>query len=146
VRLFLFDTNVLSEMSRARPSRAVVASLQNIPAEATFVSEVVIAEIRFGAENAATPARREALLNWLKNDIRPSFRGRILPATEDIFVRWRWIVEKNRRQGYTFDQSDALIAATAAHHGLVVLTRDAEPYERADVAVINPWQVEKKHS
>lgn len=104
MKRFLLDTNVLSEMSRPRPSKAVVAALRNIPLDAMFLSDVVIAEIRFGTENAANPARRDSLLNWLKNDVRPSFAGRILPVTEDIFVRWRWIVELSRRKGYTFEQ------------------------------------------
>jgi predicted nucleic acid-binding protein len=140
VSQFLLDTNVLSEMSRPRPSRQVVAALRRIPADAIFLSDVVIAEIRFGAENAANPARREALLNWLNRDVRPQFTYRILPVTEDILVRWRWIVESSRREGYTFDQCDALVAATADRHGLTVLTRDIVPFERAGVACLNPWQ------
>jgi predicted nucleic acid-binding protein len=140
VKQFLLDTNVLSEMSRPRPSRTVVASLRNIPLDAMFLSDVVIAEIRFGTENVGNPARRDMLQNWLKNDVRPSFAGRILPVTEDIFVRWRWIVEMNRRKGYTFEQSDALLAATAVHHNLTVLTRDIEPFERSEVTCLNPWQ------
>jgi predicted nucleic acid-binding protein len=140
VKQFLLDTNVLSEMSRPRPSRTVVASLRNIPLDAMFLSDVVIAEIRFGTENVGSPARRDMLQNWLKNDVRPSFAGRILPVTEDIFVRWRWIVEMNRRKGYTFEQSDALLAATAVHHDLTVLTRDIEPFERSEVTCLNPWQ------
>jgi predicted nucleic acid-binding protein len=79
-------------------------------------------------------------LNWLKNDVRPSFAGRILPVTEDIFVRWRWIVETNRRKGHTFEQSDALLAATAVHHNLTVVTRDIKPFERSEVACLDPWQ------
>ena len=107
-----------------------------------FLSDVVIAEIRFGTENTDNPARRDTLLNWLKNDVRPSFAGRILPVTEDIFVRWRWIVEASRRRGCTFEQSDALLAATAVHHDLTVLTRDIKPFERAEVACRNPWQAQ----
>jgi hypothetical protein len=33
-----------------------------------------------------------------------------------------------------------LLAATAAHHGLTVLSRDIEPFRQAGVDVINPWQ------
>jgi predicted nucleic acid-binding protein len=136
---YLLDTNVLSEMSRPRPSRAIVAWLRNTSTDALFLSDVVIAEIRFDAENASNPAKRIELLDWLNNDVRPSFSERILP-TEDILVRWRWIVELSRRRGYIFDQSDALLAATALHHNLVVLTRDTMPFAQAEVACLNPWQ------
>jgi predicted nucleic acid-binding protein len=140
VKQFLLDTNVLSEMSRPRPAPTVVTWLRNIPLDAMFLSDVVIAEIRFGTENIGNSARRDSLLNWLKNDVRPSFAGRILPVTEDIFVRWRWIVETNRRKGHTFEQSDALLAATAVHHNLTVVTRDIKPFERSEVACLDPWQ------
>ncbi len=137
---YLLDTNVLSELSRPRPSPVVVAMTRRIPLDAMFLSDVVIAEIRFGIERTSSTARREALLDWLKNDVRPAFAGRILPVTEDIFVRWRWIVEAARLKGYTFEQPDALLAATAAYHGLTVLSRDVEPFSQAEVAHINPWQ------
>jgi toxin FitB len=140
VKQFLLDTNVLSEMSRPRPAPTVVTWLRNIPLDAMFLSDVVIAEIRFGTENIGNSARRDSLLNWLKNDVRPSFAGRILPVTEDVFVRWRWIVETNRRKGYTFEQSDALLAATAVHHNLTVVTRDIKPFARSEVACLDPWQ------
>jgi predicted nucleic acid-binding protein len=137
---FLLDTNVLSELSRPRPAPTFVASMRHVSLNAMFLSDIVIAEIRFGIENAASAARRDALTSWLKQDVRPSFQGRVLSVTEDILLRWRWIVEIARHEGYTFDQSDALLAATAAHHGMTVLSRDVEPFERASVAVINPWQ------
>jgi predicted nucleic acid-binding protein len=137
---FLLDTNVLSELERPRPSPHVVAFIRHASLDSLFLSDVVVVEIRFGAETAATPARRDRLAKWLKDVIRPMFVSRILPVTEDILLRWRWIVETSRRQGYTFDQSDALLAATAVHHDLVVCTRDTEPFKRAEVACFNPWQ------
>ena len=44
-----------------------------------------------------------------------------------------------RKVGHTFAQPDLLIAATALHHGLVVVTRDTSEYEVARVEVRNPW-------
>jgi predicted nucleic acid-binding protein len=137
---FLLDTNVLSELERQRGSPRVLAFLKHTPLSSLFISEVVIAEIRFGIEAAASPARRDRLMTWLKDTVRPLFENRILRINEDILVRWRWIVEMGRRRGYTFDQFDSLIGATAAHYNLTVLTRDTEPFEGADVACLNPWQ------
>jgi toxin FitB len=137
---FLLDTNVLSELERPRPSPHVLAFIRHAALNTLFLSDVVLAEIRFGVETAATSARRDRLAMWLNDIIRPMFVGRILPVTEDIFLRWRWIVEICRRKGYTFDQSDALIAATAVHHDLVVCTRDSKPFEQAEVVSFNPWQ------
>jgi predicted nucleic acid-binding protein len=140
VSAFLLDTNVLSELERPRPSPNVLGFIRHAALNALFLSDVVVAEIRFGIETTTSSARRDRLAIWLKDVVRPMFAGRILPVTEDIFLRWRWIVEVGRRKGYTFDQSDALMAATAVHHGLVVLTRDTKPFEQAEVACFDPWQ------
>jgi predicted nucleic acid-binding protein len=137
---FLLDTNVVSELERSHPARAVVAFLRETPLEAIFLSDVIVAEIRFGIESVSNALRRDRLSLWLETAIRPMFAGRILPVTEDICLRWRLLMEAGRRQGYAFPQPDALIAATAAQHGLTVVTRDSEPFARASVDVVNPWR------
>jgi predicted nucleic acid-binding protein len=53
--------------------------------------------------------------------------------------RWRVLVEGGRKQGHTFSQPDLIIAATALEHGLTVVTRDRDDFERARVPVLNPW-------
>lgn len=67
------------------------------------------------------------------------FEQRIVPVTEDVMLKWRLLVEKGRRAGYTFSQPDLMIAATAQHHGLTVVSRDTTEYRAAQVDVFNPW-------
>jgi predicted nucleic acid-binding protein len=57
----------------------------------------------------------------------------VLDVSEDVLVRWRLLVEQGRKSGYTFSQPDLFIAATALHHGMTVVSRDAREYERAGV-------------
>lgn len=64
--------------------------------------------------------------------------GRTLPVTEDIMFKWRVLLEEGRKTGHTFSQPDLMIAATAAHHGLTVVTRDESRCIRAGVPVVNP--------
>ena len=96
-------------------------------------------EICFGIERLADAARRSNLYNWLDNQLRPMFDGRELPITEDILLKWRMIIEAGRTRGYTFSHPDVLIAASAAHHGLTVVTRNIREFVEAGVAVIDPW-------
>ena len=42
--------------------------------------------------------------------------------------KWRLLVEDGRKAGHTFSQPDLIIAATALHHGLTVVTRDVSDY------------------
>ena len=103
------------------------------------ISVVTPAEIRFGFERAHTAPKRAALQTWLDRRVRPLFDGRVLPVTEDVMLRWRLMAEAGRRTGHTFAQPDLTIAATAAHHGLTVVTRNVSDCERAAVPVLDPW-------
>ena len=67
------------------------------------------------------------------------FEQRVLAITEDIMFKWRLLVEDGRKAGHTFSQPDLIIAATALHHGLTVVSRDASDYQKARAPVHNPW-------
>ena len=136
---WLLDTNVLSELRRPRPERKVVAFIEELPLELLFVSIVTLAEIRFGIERLASIDRRADLNDWLTHKIRPMFGQRALPVSEDVMLRWRQLVEDGSKIRYTFSQPDLIIAATALHHGLTIVSRDTRDYARAHVPVMNPW-------
>jgi hypothetical protein len=137
---WLLDTNVISELRRPRPEPRVVAFVAARPLEQLFVSAVTFAEIRFGIELVADVGHRAALTDWLTHKVRPMFEERVLPVTEDIMFKWHLLVEEGRKAGHTFSQPDLIIAATAAHHGLTVVSRDASEYEKARVPLLNPWR------
>ncbi|MFN1208739.1 PIN domain-containing protein, partial [Enterococcus lactis] len=86
--------------------------------------EVTFAEIVYGIEQLADPARRADLQSWLDNSLRPLFAGRVLSITEDVIVRWKTMIVEGRKRRHTFGQPDLFIAAIAALHDLVVVTRD----------------------
>jgi predicted nucleic acid-binding protein len=135
----LLDTNVLSELRRPKPEPGVIAYVSGQPLESLYVSTVTLAEIRFGIERVGDMARRVELNAWLEHTLRPQFEGRILPVNEDVILKWRLMVEVGRKAGLTYSQPDLFIAATALHHGLTVVSRDAAEFRRARVPVINPW-------
>jgi predicted nucleic acid-binding protein len=136
---WLLDTNVLSELRRPRPEPKVLAFVAAQPLDGLFISSVTLAEIRFGIELVADASRRAVLNDWLTHKVRPMFDQRVLPVTEDIVFKWRLLVEDGRKAGHTFSQPDLIIAATALEHGLTIVSRDTTDYERARVAVLNPW-------
>jgi toxin FitB len=139
VTSWLLDTNILSELRRARPERKVVAFIAAQPIERLYVSIVSLAEIRFGIEQVDDAARRTELYDWLTHKVRPLFEGRMLAISEDVMLKWRLLVDVGRRRGHTFSQPDLIIAATALHHGLTVVTRNISDFAQAGVAVFNPW-------
>jgi hypothetical protein len=136
---WLLDTNVLSELRRPRPETKVVTFVAAQPLDLLYVSDVTLAEIRFGIELVSEASKRAELSDWLTHKLRPMFDQRILPVSEDIFFKWRLLVEQGRKKGLTYSQPDLFIAATALHHGLTVVSRDADEFDRVGVSVVSPW-------
>jgi hypothetical protein len=133
---FLLDTNVLSELrKRDRCHPKVRRWLATLEDDAMFLSVLVVGEIRRGVElirrRDVTAAR--ALDRWLKG-LERRFEDRILPVTLEICERWG---------GIGLDQPlppiDGLLAATALHHDLTLVTRNAVHVQRSGIRVLNPF-------
>jgi predicted nucleic acid-binding protein len=140
---WLLDTDILSELRRLKPEPNVLAFIARHPLDDLYISVITLAEFRFGIALAGEGTQRGSELNeWITREIRPMFYRRVLPVTEDIMLRWRILVEDGRKRGHTFSQPDLIIAATAAQHGLAVVTRDTSDFIAAAVPVINPWKAD----
>lgn len=137
---WLLDTNILSERRKPKPEPKVIAFYEAQPLRDLYVSVISIAEIRFGIELQQDVTRRAELNDWLMRTLRPAFAGRVLPVTEDILLQWRLLLEDGRKSGHTYSQADSVLAATALHHGLTVVTRDRSEFDKAGVPVFNPWE------
>lgn len=139
MRGWLIDTNVVSELRRARPNQKVRAFVASQPGDVLFTSDVTFAEVRFGIEQMTDAARRADLVHWLDRTLRPLFDGRVLPVTEDALLRWRLMLEAGRKKGHTFSEPDLLIAALAVLADLIVVSRDTSEFIAAGVPVFDPW-------
>jgi predicted nucleic acid-binding protein len=137
---WLLDTNVLSELRRPRPEKKVLAFIAAQPLDLLYISTVTLSEIRFGIELVPDAARRSDLTDWLTHKVRPMFEWRVLAISEDVMFKWRLLVEEGRKAGHTFSQPDLIIAATAQHHGLIVVSRDTSEFVKARVPVLDPWK------
>jgi predicted nucleic acid-binding protein len=136
---WLLDTNILSELRRTKPEPKVLAFVAGQSLDLLFVSAVTLAEIRFGIELVSEATKRAELNDWLTHKVRPMFDQRVLPVSEDVMFKWRLLVEEGRKSGHTFSQPDLIIAATALHHGLTLVSRDVAAFEKARVPILNPW-------
>lgn len=137
---FLLDTNVVSEVLRPRPDVRVLAWLRANEARA-WLSVVTIGEIEAGIQGAPDPRRAELLRVWLDEVLIPQFTHRLLPVDLPVARRWGERTAVARAAGTEVGAVDALIAATAAEHGLAVATRNGRGFERLEVEVVDPWTV-----
>jgi predicted nucleic acid-binding protein len=117
----------------------VIAFFEATPIGALFLSDIVIAEIRFGIESVPEMSRRAQLTAWLEGIIRPMYAGRIIPLAENTLLRWRVMLEHCRKRGHSVAEPDLMLAATAVEHGLAIVTRDSAPFRRLGLEVVDPW-------
>jgi predicted nucleic acid-binding protein len=136
---FLLDTNVLSELIKPKPDAKVVQWIEGTNESTLFLSVLTLGEIRNGIARLPSGARRGRLESWLRVDLRGRFQDRILPINEAIADRWGAISAVAAAQGKPLPVIDGLLAATALHHDLMVVTRNGSDAAATGVAILNPW-------
>ena len=141
--MWIVDTNVISELIRRIPDERTVAWLGSVPLSDLYISDVSLAEIRFGIETSSNPVRRVQIRQWLEDTVRPMFERRILPVTEEVLFVWRGLAATAQSKGKTIAQADSLIAATAAAASLRICTRDTAPFIACGLPVFNPFTGER---
>ena len=63
-----------------------------------------------------------------------------MPIDAAIAERWGLIAAEARRKGKALSVIDGLLAATALHHNLTVVSRNAREFANTQVPVLNPWE------
>ena len=133
---FLLDTNVVSEMTKSRPSPLVVAFLAQ--SDDLWLASMVVHELEFGLWLLPQRRRRERLRVDLSRFLT-GYADRILPIDRAGAVWAAQFRADTVRSGRTPDLIDILIAGTAKAHDLAVATRNVRDFQGLDVDVVNPW-------
>lgn len=138
--MFILDTNVISELRKARSGRAnqnVTTWAASIPPADLFLTVINLLELERGVllMEHRDAAQGAVLRAWLDQQVAPAFAHRILPVTNDVARRCARLHVPNPR-----NERDALIAATALVHGMTVATRNVSDFTGTNASVLNPWQ------
>jgi len=133
--MYLLDTNVVSELRRARPHGGVVAWLQSVDHRLLRLSAVSLGEIQAGIElTRDQDAGRAAEIERWADEMARAYE--VLPM--DALICRTWAKLMHRKSDTLAD--DARIAATAVVHGLVVVTRNIRDFRPFPVQTLNPFQ------
>lgn len=137
--MILLDTNVLSELVRAKPAPQVLAWIDGQPASELFISSITVAEILYGIARMADGKRKHGLFELATLMFDEDFAGRILPFGADAAVHYAGLAAESEAKGKAVDMADAQIAAIAYLHDAQVATRNVRHFDYLGVPVINPW-------
>lgn len=135
--MYLLDTNVISELRRARRADARVAAwAATIPSGDIFLSAITILELELGVLSVE---RRDAaqgaiLREWLERQVLPRFGDRVLPVDLAVARACARLHVPDKKA-----ERDALIAATALVHDLTVVTRNVMDFVATGAKILDPW-------
>jgi hypothetical protein len=137
---FLLDTNIISEPVKPQPNPKVLAWLEGSDELLFHLSVLTLGEIRKGIDSLAASSRRTGLEAWLSHDLLVRFAGRILDVDQKVADRWGRMSGRARIENRSIPAVDGLLAATALHHNLTLVTRNAKDVAPTGVSVFNPWE------
>jgi hypothetical protein len=139
--MYLVDTNVISATARSRTVALALLEWMDTHSASLFLSTVTVAEIEDGiAKLLREGARRKSadLAAWLEAVLH-LYGNRILPFDVATARVAGAIADRARGRGQMPGFADIIIAATAHHHGLTILSRNLRHFEPIGVAVIDPF-------
>jgi predicted nucleic acid-binding protein len=132
---WLLDTNTISEITRPKPTPAVLDWLGANEVDSA-ISAISVGEMVAGIERMPESKRRRSLAQALKF-LREDYSGKILDFTEGAAVEWGRLVAEAKKGGRNLAILDSQIEATAIHFGLTVVTRNARDFL---YPIFNPWE------
>src|SRR6266436_8520437 len=139
--MYLVDTNVISAAAPSRPVSPALIEWMDTYSAALFLSAVTIAEIVDGiAKSRREGATRKSadLTAWL-DTVLHLYGDRVLAFDAATARIAGAISDRARGLGQAPGFADIIIAATAQHHGLTILSRNLRHFESLGVAVVDPF-------
>ena len=138
MKRYLLDTNVVSELRKPKPHGGVLAWLNELQETQICVSAVTIGELQTGVElsRAQDPHKAAQIEAWI-DLLEESFQ--VLPMNALCFRQWARLMSSRRDDLL----EDAMIAATARVHDLVVATRNERDFASLGVQILNPFKTSR---
>ncbi|MFA9488001.1 MULTISPECIES: type II toxin-antitoxin system VapC family toxin [unclassified Mannheimia] len=138
--LYLFDTNVVSELYKLRNDKMdlnVRQWLKNINPSQTNISCITLSEIKTGILLKARKDQEQAtrLNSWFENNVLKAYQAKAFPVNNEIALLASEYHISNK-----MDLNDAYIAATAKYYNLILVTRNLKDFARCDVRLFNPFE------
>jgi len=132
--VYLFDTNILSEVMRKRPKPVLMERLSKISAAPQFTSCICVMELRYGSRR-----RPDHKTFWKRIEIEVLSKVVILPITVEIAIIAGDLAEILANRGRGVSPEDLFIAATAIKNDLTLITANERHFVRIPNLKVENW-------
>lgn len=130
MKQYLLDSNICIYF--LNDQFGIKTKIEEVGDEACFISEITLAELKFGAENSSSKAKNRQRVEQLASQFAT------IPISEvlDVYAREK---ARLRQAGTPVDDFDLLIGATAVHHQMVMVSRNVKHLSRIDGIELENW-------
>lgn len=132
--MYLFDTNILSEVMKKRPNPALMERLPKTSSAVQFTSCICVMELRYGSRR-----RPDHKAFWQRVETEVLSRVMILPITEKAAIIAGDLAAILASSGDRISPEDLLIAATVVHNDLTLITANERHFERIPNLKVENW-------
>jgi predicted nucleic acid-binding protein len=99
---------------------------------------LTLGKIRKGLIALTAGRRRASLEAWLDTELAARFAARLLPIDSYVADRWGRLAGEAHVRGTTLPVIDGLLAATALHHNLTLVTPNVREFAHQGLNLLNP--------
>jgi toxin FitB len=139
--VYLVDTNIISATAPSRPIPPALVDWMDLQSASLFLSAVTLAEIEDGIAKLQREgaSRKSADLAAWWETVLHLYGDRVLAFDAPTARIAGAMADRARGQGHAPGLADIIIAATARHHGLTILSRNLRHLEPLGVAALDPF-------
>ncbi len=139
--MYILDTNVISEIRKAKSKKANINVLNwasSIPVSQLFLSVISVMELEMGVLLMERKDKNQGaiLRDWLDNHVLKTFKGKIVPIDTSVAQRCAKLHVPDPRS-----ERDALIAASGLLQNMTVVTRNTNDFKHTKIKLLNPWKI-----
>lgn len=135
----MLDTNVVSELLRARPDANLLAWLSTRSRTQLHVTCITQAEMLLGVALLPRGKRKDGLQQSMRSLFEVDFGSRALPFDREAATAYAEITASRRAAGRPISILDAQIAAICISVGASLATRNLRDFENIGLSLHNPW-------
>jgi len=137
--MIILDTNVISELIKARPSRKVISWFERQSPQPLATTAITAAELWYGLNAMPEGKRRRALQEAVTDMLEKDFGGAILPFDLAAAEAFGFLAARLKALGRPAGHNDTMIAAIALSRDGVLVTRNDRHFRDSGVRIVNPF-------
>ena len=135
-RLYLFDTDIISNVVKKKPSRYLIERLRVIPPQIQYISTITFGELVYGAFKSD---HKEKHLEQLNSKLLPLVQ--LIPFDNREAFIYGEIRSKLKNRGIPLSDTDLMIASTALANGFVLITGNERHFTRINDLQVENWLI-----